>query len=304
MASRPLHLLLVGAHPADGFDAAGGTLAHHAARGDRISVAIATTGVRSHHWRLVEEKRRAGAALDVEESVRQAEAEKLEEVRGACRILGFEDVRALGFEDDDLLLDRAKVDAVADLIRELKPDVLITHHPYESGGFKMHATVGQAVLYAWQTAQGTGRGRQERHHVPAIFFMNPMAYMGHDSLEYAGTARADLYVDISDVIERKVRALDHIGSQYYGGAYARKRAETEDGAYGNTARVGYAEPFQRFLPEVRYLLPVTDAELAHIDEPPEVMMGRRSEMTGGLLPLPEGAAFTIRHRVPREWYGE
>ena len=50
MASRPIRLLVVGAHPADAFDQAGGTMAHHAAEGDHVSVLIVTTGARSHHW--------------------------------------------------------------------------------------------------------------------------------------------------------------------------------------------------------------------------------------------------------------
>ena len=47
--------------------------------------------------------------------------------------------------------------------------------------------------------------------------MNPMAYMGNNNLEYAGTSRADLYVGITDVIEKKVQALNHISSQFYSG---------------------------------------------------------------------------------------
>ena len=69
MASRPIQILLVAAHPADSFDMAGGTLAHHVDQGDRVSVAILTTGVRSHHWELGEQRRRAGNELDVEQYV-------------------------------------------------------------------------------------------------------------------------------------------------------------------------------------------------------------------------------------------
>ena len=42
--------------------------------------------------------------------------------------------------------------------------------------------------------------------------MNPTAYIGNSSLEYAGTHWADLYIDITDVIDKKVRALDEIAS--------------------------------------------------------------------------------------------
>ncbi|MBC8234013.1 PIG-L family deacetylase, partial [bacterium] len=127
MATRSIHIMLVAAHPADSFDMAGGTLAHHVAQGDQVTVVIATTGVRSHHWELMEQKRREGANFDIEERLKQAVEEKLEEVRNACRILGFDDVRDLGFEDDDVLLTQEKVDAIADMIRQVKPDVLITH---------------------------------------------------------------------------------------------------------------------------------------------------------------------------------
>ena len=302
MASRPIQILLVAAHPADSFDMAGGTLAHHVDQGDQVTAAILTTGVRSHHWELGDQRRRAGAELDVEQYVAQAVEEKLEEVRRACRILGFDDVRDLGFEDDDILVTQDKIDAIADVIRAVKPDLMITHHPFESGGFKMHGTTGQCALYAWQLASGSGRGRQERHPIPCIYFMNPTAYIGNNSLEYAGTDRADLYIDITDVIDKKVRALDEIASQYYGGPYARKRAETADGHYGNSALVAYAEQFQRFNPLVRYTLPITDAELARITEPQSAHMGRRSELLGGLMPLPENVSFTSRHRMSKEMY--
>ena len=304
MPSRPIQILLVAAHPADSFDQAGGTLAHHAARGDSITAAIATTGVRSHHWELKDQRIREQRDLDVEAKMKEAVAQKLEETRKACRICGFDDLRDLGFEDDDLLLDRPKVEAIAQVIRDVKPDLLITHHPYETGGLKMHGTIGQATVFAANLAQGTGRGRQERHQTPVIYFMNPIAYIGANSLEYAGTARVDLYVDITDVIDKKVKALDQISSQYYGGAYSRKRGESEDGHYGNKAEVGYAEAFQRFTPMVRYTLPVSDKDLDRVDEPMAHVMARRGEMIPAFLPLPENMGFSSEHRVPPEKYND
>ncbi|HNC98454.1 MAG TPA: protein kinase, partial [Myxococcota bacterium] len=89
----------------------------------------------------------AEAAIKLENVAPSAPVEeKLAEVCNACRILGFEDVRDLGFDDDDILVTQDKIEAIADVIREVKPDVLITHHPYESGGFKMHGTIGQCTL--------------------------------------------------------------------------------------------------------------------------------------------------------------
>ena len=302
MPSRNIRLLLVATHPADSFDQAGGTLAHHVARGDSVTAVIATTGVRSHHWKLADQKREAGADVDVEELVQQAVEEKLEEVRKACRILGFEDLRDLGFEDDDVLVTQDKIDAIADVIRDVKPDILISHHPYETGGLKMHATIGQCTVFASQIAGGSGRGRQKGHKVPVIYFMNPQSYVGSNSLEYGGTDQTDLYVDITDVIEKKVEALDQIGTQFYGGPYARKRAETSDGNWGQKALAAYAEPFQRFQPMTLYTLPITDAELDQATTTAADMMTRRGEVVGGLMPLPDGMEYSASQRIPPEKY--
>ena len=304
MPRRPMRILLVAAHPADGFDQAGGTLAHHAARGDKVTVAILTTGCRSHDWRLKDKKISAQVDLDVEPEMAAAIQNKLEEVRGACRILGFEDVRDLGFEDDDLFMTQEKARAIAEMIRDVKPDMIIAHHPFETGGLKTHATTGQATVFAWQIAQGSGRGRQVRHYAPVMYFMNPMAYMGANAFEYLGSNHVDIYVDITDVIDKKIQAMDHISSQYYSGWYARKRAETEDGAYGNLGRVGYAEAFQRYTPMVRYYLSMTEHELDTVEEPMEVYMARTSEMISPQVPLPAGAELTSRYRVPKEKYAE
>ena len=156
MVSRSIHLMIVATHPADSFDQAGGTLAHHVARGDKVTAVIATTGVRSHHSQLQEERRKAGAEFDVEARVKEAVEQKLEETRNACRLLGFEDVRDLGFEDDDTLLSEDKIEAITEAIREIKPDILITHHPYEIGGLISHATIGQATIHAWESVMGRG----------------------------------------------------------------------------------------------------------------------------------------------------
>jgi len=53
---------------------------------------------------------------------------------------------------------------------------------------------------------------------------------------------------------------------------------------------------------VRYTLPITDAELDRIDEPSEAALGRRTEMAGGMMPLPPNTAFTSQYRVSKEKY--
>ena len=207
----------------------------------------------------------------------------------------------LGFEDDEIMLTREMVERIADLIREVRPDVLVTHHPYEMGGLNMHATTGQAVVCGWQKAGGTGRGQQKSHTASAVFFMNPMA-TANNSLGYGSTARIHLLVDITDVVDKKVQAMDMIGSQYYSGAYARKVLEYGEGNLGQGAGVAYAEAFQRFLPPVRYTLNVSDADLRRAAEPLQETMGRRSEIVAGLMPLPPGQEFTSKFRFSKDMY--
>jgi len=302
MPSRNIRLMVIATHPADSFDQAGGTLSHHVDQGDKVAVVIVTTGVRSHHWRLADQRRGTENPADIESEINQAAEEKLNEARQACRILGFDDLRNLGFEDDDILVSQDKIDAIAEQIRDFRPDVLISHHPFETGGLKMHATIGQSTIFALQVAAGSGRGTQRPHNVPAVYFMNPQAYVGNNSLEYGGTDRADLYVDITDVIDRKVLALDQIKSQRYDGAYARKRSEADDGSWGQKAGVAYAELFQRYQPLVLYTLPVTDAELDLVDSASVNMMARRGEVVGGLMPLENNTSYTAEHRVPKNRY--
>jgi hypothetical protein len=56
---------------------------------------------------------------------------------------------------------------------------------------------------------------------------------------------ADVWVDITPVIERKVRAMDQIVSQAYHGATARKIVEAREGRWGMLSGVSYAEAFVR-----------------------------------------------------------
>ena len=274
MARRPLRLLMVGAHPADTFDQAGGTLCHHVRDGDQVTLLSVSTGVRSHNWQLMDRKAHAGDAMDVEKDVAQAREQKRQELLKAGSFLGLTDVRVLDFDDDEELLTQPMVNAIADVILETRPDVLITHHPLEEWGLKLHASVGRATVFAWRRAHTTGRGKALPPHLAAaIFFMNPMAYVGA-TLDNTFAARVDILVDISDVIEEKTRAMDAVASQYYNGAYALKIGEADNGHWGYRARVAYAEPFQRHRPWVTDKLPVSDFELEYAGEDHEQRMGR------------------------------
>jgi len=203
--------------------------------------------------------------------------------------LGIEDLHFLGREDDVEMLTQEIVFQIAEKFREIRPHLVITHHPYEEGGFKLHASVGRGVMFARRAGEGSGRLSGKPYLVPVVYFMSPMAYVNQNSLNQGvGFFRTDVYVDITDVIEKKIRAMDCIQSQYYGGLYARKAAEMGDGAYGNVVCTSYAEQFQRYTSQISYKLPISDFEVRSADEPREQTMARRGYMIDHMASMPEG----------------
>src|SRR4051794_9054834 len=101
----PLRLLCVGGHPADTFDCAGGTLAHHVRDGDSVTVVALTQGTRIHDV-VISERLRFSDTVPGEDELRDLMAErakvKEDEVRRACGFLGIEDVRFFRYDDEVL----------------------------------------------------------------------------------------------------------------------------------------------------------------------------------------------------------
>ncbi len=86
----------------------------------------------------------------------------------------------------------------------------------------------------------------------------------------------DVFIDITDVVEKKLAAMDCLVSQGYGGAYARKRIETSDGAFGQAGGVAYGEGFIALNSETHYFLPVTDYALKRARSSDYEIMARYS----------------------------
>jgi len=255
-----LRILVIGAHPADVFDNAGGTLAHHIARGDTVTALALTQGARIHDVVISEGLRnRVLPAEELDKLIEERTRVKHGEVREACAILGVTDVRFLTYTDAVMMVTEELVEATARLIREVRPHIVITHYPYENGGIaNQHAITGQISIFAIDAAGGVGRGDTHTPwRVAQVFFMaTPMGLHRATILGAEPIAHPDVYIDITDVIVRKVQALDCLKSQQYDGAYARKRAEGIDGAFGRFLGVPYAEAFISYRPQLYYHLPI------------------------------------------------
>ena len=266
MNVRQMKIMMFCAHPGDAFDDSGGTLCHHVERGDNVTVVIITTGARSHAAKFTDEKRKAKGQRNealAAATVQEIEKVKQDEIIAAGLELGLNDIRFMRLEDDILLVKEETILQVAQLIRQEKPDLLITHHPLQDGGLlTTHPIVGQIVMLGWEAA-GARWTRDETiapHQVSQVFFVGTVNGKPW-SLCHIYHPEFMIYVDITDVVDRKVKALDHLESQRYHAVYARKRAEVADGWKGTRVDVPYAETFVPMIPEVYRYLPIQQSTL-------------------------------------------
>jgi LmbE family N-acetylglucosaminyl deacetylase len=262
--AEPLRITSIGAHPADIFDQSGGAMAHHVARGDIVSCVVLTHGARVHDKVISDQMFHQDEVPDAEElKTLMAERSdvKAEEVRSACRILGVEDLHFFGADDGVFMVTEESVRRLARLLRQLKPDIIITHFPKEGDGLtNPHAIAGQIVTRAIGLAASVDPGDQTPPHRTAqvFYFGIGAAKIPRDVWDSQGGFYNDVFIDITDVIDKKLASLDFLVSQGYGGAYARKRIETSDGAFGMAGQCAYAEGFIRANSETHYHLPLTD----------------------------------------------
>lgn len=177
-------LLAVLAHPDDETFLCGGTLARYAAEGGRVSLICGTRGEVGEisdpnlagHWNLGE--------------VREGE------LRAACRVLGVQDVIVLGYRDSGMngtednnhpaAFSRADmgeiVGHVVEVVRRVRPQVLLTFDPNGGYGHPDHVAAHTAAGEAFSAASDPSRYPEQlirglRPHRP-------------DRLYYAGFPRS------------------------------------------------------------------------------------------------------------------
>ncbi|HLK46455.1 MAG TPA: PIG-L deacetylase family protein, partial [Acidimicrobiales bacterium] len=168
-----------------------------------------------------------------------------EEAERAARALGADFV-ALDLGDYPLDVDRDALMRIADVIREFKPHVLLTHtdkDPFNPD----HAEAFFAVERARALAAGAGVvSAFEIVEPPELLLFEPHQ---PELCNFTPTT----FVDITAVIEQKRAAMAEMKAQAYLRTYYDQRAEQR----GNHARrssgndaIRYAEAFQRVTPQV------------------------------------------------------
>lgn len=182
-----MRTLAVVAHPDDEVLGCGGTLARLASEGHDVHVGILGEGITSRSDRDKFEVDRALQSL-------KASAES------AAEVLGVKSLRLLEFPDNRFdtvpLLDVVRV--IEGWIEELKPTSVYTHHPSDLN--VDHSIVHRAVLTATRPTKG--------HPVTEV-----LTFAVSSSTEWAFPPgnlgfRPDVFVDVTETLEAKLRAME------------------------------------------------------------------------------------------------
>lgn len=183
-----MRILAVGAHPDDLEITCAGTLAKYALRGDQVVMCHVTKGDKGH-FRIPSEE-----LAEIREN----------EALAAARVIGAEAI-SMGFLDGEVPADDLPTMLrFVDVIRQAKPDVIITHAPkdYHSD----HTAVSKLVLDASFHASVPYIRTQHEFHtgVPPIYYMDTYTGLGFSPVEF---------VDITEVLETKRVMLSQHQSQ-------------------------------------------------------------------------------------------
>jgi LmbE family N-acetylglucosaminyl deacetylase len=214
-------VVVVAAHPDDEILGVGGTLARHAADGDRVVPVIVATGATSRSGE--------GDAGDAVDALRAAS-------RAAAQAIGMEEPRFLSYPDQKLdtvaILDVTQsIEAVFD---EIGPSIVYTHHGGDLN--RDHRIVHEAVSVACRPVPGGT--------VDAVYGFETVS-----STEWGLSAgppfRPNHFVDVSAAVELKMRALDAYGMEMRAFPHARsvEAVRAQMTLRGATVGVEAAEAF-------------------------------------------------------------
>lgn len=222
----PERALAIYAHPDDPEVGCGGTLARWAASAAEVHLVIANRG----------DKGSADPTTDPDALA----AHRAEEVARAAEVLGLASVEHLGYPDGEMDNDASLRARLIDVIRRHRPDALVAPDPsavFFGNSYvnhRDHRELGWAVLDSL---------------VPAASPLYvPDAGAAHQVglVLLSGTLEADAWVDIADVLDRKVAAVvcheSRLGGDPAVVAELLEHRATEE---GRRSGLSHAEAFRR-----------------------------------------------------------
>ncbi len=180
--SIPSSVLAIGGHAADMEFTAGALVAKYSRAGARAVFLHATAGEMGH-------PRLSGP---------QYAEQKRQEAHSAARVLGAE-ARFLSYTDAALPCDDEVAYQIADVIREVKPDVVLTH--WRGSFHSDHVNTHHTTMRALFLAALPSISRAHPAHSPATVLF-PENWEDMDEFD------PTLYVDVADVYDQWLEAAD------------------------------------------------------------------------------------------------
>jgi LmbE family N-acetylglucosaminyl deacetylase len=223
----PATALAIYAHPDDPAISCGGTLACWAAAGSAVHIVICTAGDKG--------------ATDPNVDPEALTASRILEAERSAEVLGASGLRLLGHLDGELENDSALRRELVEIIRDLRPEAIISPDPLavffgeHHYNHRDHRVVGWAALDAAAPAAASPlyfRGTGVAHQVTAAYL--------------SGSLEPSVWVDVTSTIDRKIDAVScHLSQLAEAGDWL--ASALRDGAEdaGREAGVDYAEPFRR-----------------------------------------------------------
>jgi LmbE family N-acetylglucosaminyl deacetylase len=229
MADKIQRVMVVTAHPDDAEFGAGGTVAKLAKEGCEITYVIVTNGDKGSSDRMMTPERLAAIRAD--------------EQRNAARTLGVARVEFLGYHDGEVEDTREVRREVTRHIRRWRPDLLICQNPHRTynlgASHRDHRIVGGVALdCVYPLARDHMAFPEllpelEPHKIGQVYVMqwqNPQ-----------------LIIDISDVIDLKLRALACHASQFKDFKTVEARVRQRSAELGKSQGYAHAEAFDHIV---------------------------------------------------------
>jgi len=220
---------VVTAHPDDSEFGAGGTVAKMVREGCEVTYVIVTNGNKGSSDRAMTPERLARI--------------RAEEQRAAARTLGVAHVQFLGYPDGEVEDTRDLRRDVSREIRRFKPDLVIAQNPnrtYNLGASHRdhRITAGVALDCVYPLARDHMAFPElmpefEPHRVQEVYLMQ--------------WANPHLVVDISDVMDLKIKALACHASQFSDFAAVEARVRERGRLLGQAKGYASAEAFDRIV---------------------------------------------------------
>ncbi len=185
-------IMVIGAHPDDADLLTAGVAIKLVENGHRVKYVSVSNGNAGHHKR---------SAVELA-FIRQHEAERSAAAIGA-------EYECLGVDDGHIWVNEETMRKVIKVIREFNPDLLITHRPYDY--HRDHRYTGQLIMDASYML------------IVPLYFPEfppqtrdmPIICYAYDNFEKPYRFQPDVFVNVSDLIEAKTKAITNHESQLY-----------------------------------------------------------------------------------------